>query len=331
MRQFTMMKTTVLGCAAAATLLLGSLAGCGSTAPSSTSKDKDTLVFAAIPSEQGQQLDKAYAATIKALEKALDVKIEFTPVNSNAGVIEGQVAKRVDLAVYGAFSYYLAASRADVEPIAAPIMGPGSEPGANSYGVVRSSEKSIKSLSDVRGKDICFTDPGSTTGYLQPLASLKEAGIDANKDDKVVFAGGHDTAVASLLAGDCDIAFVGDVFIDDILPAAGQLKPGQVRKVYESPQVPAPPVVVGDWLPKKQRDLIAKTLTSRTAEQLATDGFCKGSEIKGSPFWGDKAGVKACSLDASNGWTFVPVTAADYKQIDKICEVTKADVCTKGD
>ncbi|WP_346618723.1 phosphate/phosphite/phosphonate ABC transporter substrate-binding protein [Blastococcus montanus] len=293
--------------------------------------EQEPLVFAAVPSEESEQLEASFEPLLAALEEDLGVPIEFEAVTSNAGVIEAQVAERVDIAVYGAFSYHLASTRAEVEPIAAPIQGPGMEPGAVTYGVVRSDDSSIQSLEDAAGKDICFTDPGSTTGYLQPLAALLEAGVDPEADAQAVFTGGHDTSVASLLAGDCDLAFVGDVFIDRLLPARGLLDPAAVTKVWTSPTIPAPPLVVGTWLPEETRAQIEETVTSRTAAEMAEAGFCEGSEIDGPESWGDQAGVAACTIDASNAWAFVPASAEDYEPIARICEITEAEVCTEGE
>ncbi|TNY35082.1 phosphate/phosphite/phosphonate ABC transporter substrate-binding protein [Thermomonospora catenispora] len=328
-----MFRKTALG-VIAVTTAVGLLSACG-TGPGARNaageSRPDQLVFAAIPSEQTDNLQAAFAPITAALERDLGIPVKFQAVASNAAVVEAQVAKRVDVAVYGAFSYYLARSRADVQPVAVPLQAPGGEPGAYAYGVTRGDDTSIKSLADVKGKDVCFTDPGSTTGYLQPLASLKEAGVDVAKDAKTVFAKGHDTAVASLLAGDCDIAFVGDVFIDTLLPARGQLKPGQVRKVWTSPLIPGPPVVVGNWLSPDLREKITKTVTGLTATGAASAGLCRGNEIKGPQSWGDQAGATACPLGSSNAWTFVPADDETYQPIARICEITKAEVCTSGD
>ncbi|MEV7805652.1 phosphate/phosphite/phosphonate ABC transporter substrate-binding protein [Microbispora sp. NPDC088329] len=321
----------VVAAGAAIALLSACGAGPGSTRSASADGGRpDELVFAAIPSEQSDNLEASFAPIVSALQKDLGVPVRFQAVTSNAAVVEAQVAKRVDVAVYGAFSYYLARSRADVEPVAVPLAAPGGDPGAYAYGVTRGDDKSIASLKDVAGKDVCFTDPGSTTGYLQPLASLREAGVDVDKDVKKVFTHGHDTAVASLLAGDCDIAFVGDVFIDQLLPARGQLKPGQVTKVWTSPLIPGPPIVVGTWLPQDVRDKITKTVTGLTATGAASAGLCEGSEIKGPKNWGQYADATACTLGASTAWTFVKATDATYQPIARICEITKAEVCTSG-
>ena len=320
-------RRTVFVALTVAVLVVPLFAGCGSGARSGD--DDDILVFAAIPSEEGQRLEQSFAPTVRALEEALGREIEFMPASSNAGVIEAQVAERVDIAVYGAFSYYLARTRADIEPVAAPVPAPSAPRGAESYGVVRGNDPAVQDLADVAQRNVCFTDPGSTTGYLQPLASLIEAGVEASEIESV-FAGGHDAAVSSLLAGDCDVAFVGDVFIDEILPAQGILKEGDVRQFYTSPLIPAPPVVVGDWLSEEDRTTIADTLTSLTAESLATEGHCSGDEVVPGPDqWGEKAGVDTCPLDAAGSWAYAPAEEADYEQIVEICEVTRAEVCTE--
>ncbi|MFG2085454.1 MULTISPECIES: phosphate/phosphite/phosphonate ABC transporter substrate-binding protein [unclassified Spirillospora] len=327
---FRKTATSVLAVATAAALV--SACGSGPGARGAADGDRpDQLVFAAVPSEQTDNLQAAFAPIVAALEKDVGIPVKFQAVASNAAVVEAQVAKRVDVAVYGAFSYYLARSRAKVEPVAVPLQAPGGDPGAYGYGVTRGDDTSVTSLADVKGKDICFTDPGSTTGYLQPLASLKEAGVDAAKDAEIVFTKGHDTAVASLLAGDCDIAFVGDVFIDQLLPARGQLKPGQVRKVWTSPLIPGPPIVVGAWLPKDVKDKITRSVTRLTATAAASAGLCKGKEIKGPPTWKEHAEATACPLGSSNAWTFTAADDKTYQPIARICDITKAEVCTSGD
>lgn len=324
-------KMLAVGVTAVLTAACGAGPGADPGGAAADSGGADKLVFAAIPSEQSEHLEASFEPILSALEKELGVPIEFQAVTSNAAVVEAQVAQRVDIAVYGAFSYYLARSRADVEPIAAPVDTPGGEAGATSYGVVRGDDRDINSLEDVKGKNICFTDPGSTTGYLQPLASLRQAGVDPERAATVVYSGGHDTSVASLLAGDCDIAFVGEVFIDQLLPERGLLKPGQVRKVWTSPLIPAPPIVVGTWLPEQTRERIQRTVTAHTAAEMAQQGFCESAEIEGPELWGDKQGVRACTMGASNAWKFVEASDQDYRTIARICEVTKADVCTEGE
>jgi phosphonate transport system substrate-binding protein len=328
------MRKTVLS---SAVLLLAAsvLAGCGQSPNARGAEPENNevseLVFAAVPSEQSEELEASFKPVIAALEDELGIPVKFEAVSSNAGVVEAQVAKRVDVAVYGAFSYYLASSVADVSPVAVDIREPDADPGVHSYGIVDSKNTGIKTLKDAAGKDICFTDPASSTGYLAPAAGLIQAGVNPDSDAKKIFAGGHDTAVASLLAGDCDLAFAATPFVDDILPARGLLKDGQVEKVWTSPAIPGPPFVVGNWLPEDVRQGIADALTKYNAVSAAEAGFCEGREEPAPETWGDEAGKPSCKWGGTGAYAFVAADKDDYATIREICETTKAEVCTAGE
>jgi len=328
------MKRTVLSLGIA--LLSASLVtGCGQSpnarGAESEGEDVQELVFAAVPTEQSEELEASFAPVIAALEHELGIPVSFESVSSNAGVIEAQVAERVDVAVYGAFSYHLAREQAEVTPVAVDILRPDAEPGIHSYGVVRSDTTNVTSLADTAGKDICFTDPASTTGYLAPAAGMIEAGVNPDTDATKVFAGGHDTAVSSLLAGDCDVAFAAATFIDELLPARGQLQPDQGEKVWTSPAIPGPPFVVGNWLPEELRTKIADTLTKYDAVTAAEAGFCEGAETPAPEAWGDEAGKPSCKWGGTGAFAFVPTDDEAYATIREICETTEAEVCTAGE
>lgn len=319
------------------------LAGCGGSSDAPASEDNSDapasteteaggaeapaeLVFAAVPSEDTQSLEAAFAPVVAALEHELDIPVTFEPVSNNAGVIEAQVAERVDIAVYGAFSYYLADTVADVVPVAVDERAPGADPTVSAYGVVRAGD-GIASISEAAGQTVCFTDPASSTGYLAPAAGLIAADIDPEADITPAFAGGHDTAVISLLAGDCDVAFAAKPFIEDILPAQGVLEPGQVDIIWESDPIPGPPFVLGGWLSADLQQQITDALLKYNAVTAAEAGFCEGAEIEAPDSWGEDAGQPACMWGGTGAFSFIATDAGAYEPIKAICEATQADVC----
>lgn len=307
------------------------LAGCGQSpnapAPTADGDGAPTeLVFAAVPSEDAASLEAAFAPVVAALEHELDIPVKFEPVSSNAGVIEAQVAERVDIAVYGAFSYYLATSVADVVPVAVDERAPGADPSISAYGLVRAGD-GIASIDEAAGQKVCFTDPASSTGYLAPAAGLIEAGIDPETDITPVFAGGHDAAVLALLAGDCDLAYAAQAFVDDILPAQGLLEPGQVEVIWTSDPIPGPPFVLGGWLSDELQKDITAALLKYNAVTAAEAGFCDGAEIDAPDSWGEFAGQPACMWGGTGAFSFIATDAAAYEPIAAICEATQADVC----
>ncbi|MFC7405706.1 phosphate/phosphite/phosphonate ABC transporter substrate-binding protein [Georgenia alba] len=322
------MKKKQIVAAALGAAMAAALAACGES-PNARGGD-DALVLAAVPAEASEELEASFEPVVAALEHELGREVTFEAVSSNSGVIEAQVSERVDIAVYGAFSYFLASTRADVTPVAVDVLGPGMDPGVPAYGVVPAGSD-ITSLGDAAGADVCFTDPASTTGYLAPAAGLIEAGVDPEADVSPTYAGGHDTALSSMLAGDCDLAFAAATFVDVLLPARGELDPDEVEVVWESSVVPGPPFVVGNWLDEELRTQITDALTSYDAVSAAEAGFCEGAEQPAPEPWGDVAGEPSCMWGGTGAYAFVPTDDAAYDPIREICEVTEAEVCTEGD
>ena len=74
----------------------------------------------------------------------------------------------------------------------------------------------IDKLEDAKGKNVAFSGPTSTSGYLFPMAKLVEKGLIKPGDDpktffsNVMFSGGYQQSLTALLAGQVDIAAGGD-------------------------------------------------------------------------------------------------------------------------
>lgn len=296
---------------------------------SGTSSDSpQALVFAVVPTDDSKELENSFKPIVAAIEKETGLPTSIEAVSSNAGVIEAQVAKRVDIATYGAFSYYLAQNVADVTPVAVDQRTPSPGSGAvQSLGVVAAGS-GIKALEDVSGKDVCFTDPASSTGYLSAAAGLMAIGLDPKSDINPIFAGSHDVAVTQMLAGDCDIAFVAGTFVTDILPARGVIKEGDVDTVWTSPDIPGTPMVIGNWLPDELRTKITEAVLKYNAVTAAEAGLCPAAQREAHPSWGaDYAGKMACEWGGTGAFAFEPASDENFASIREICETTQAEVC----
>jgi phosphate/phosphite/phosphonate ABC transporter binding protein len=64
-------------------------------------------------------------------------------------------------------------------------------------------DSGIESLEDLNGKSWGYTDAGSTSGYLLPLAQFKDLGIEVGE---ATATGGHNQAVSAVYNGDVDFA-----------------------------------------------------------------------------------------------------------------------------
>lgn len=291
--------------------------------------DPSELVFAVVPTDNSEELEASFEPIVAAIEEETGIPVSIEAVSSNAGVIEAQVAERVDIATYGAFSYYLAADVADVTPVAMDQLTPEAGSGAvSSVGVVAAGSD-ITEISDVAGADVCFTDPASTTGYLAAAAGLIDAGIDPEEDINPIYAGSHDVAVTQMLAGDCDVAFVAETFITDLLPARGVIEEGDTETIWTSDPIPGTPFVLGSWLSDDLRATITETVTETyDAVTAAEAGLCDDAQREAPEPWGDEyAGVMACEWGGTGAFAFEPAEASDYDVIDEICDATGAEVC----
>lgn len=325
-----MRKTSFLVSLAALSL---ALSACGSSpnarpADDAAAEGPAELVFAVVPTDDSKALEASFEPLVAAIEEGTGIPTRIEAVSSNAGVIEAQAAERVDVAVYGAFSYYLATDVADISPVAKDQLTPESGSGAvKSFGVVAAGSD-ISSIDDVAGRTVCFTDPASTTGYLAAAAGLLEAGIDPETDITPVFAGKHDVAVTQMLAGDCEIAFVASTFITDLLPARGLISDGDTETVWESPDIPGTPLVIGNWLSDDLQQKIVDAVLEYNAVTGAEAGLCDDAEREAPESWGEEyAGMMACEWGGTGAFAFEPATDSDYDSIRAICEATQAEVC----
>ncbi len=308
-----MFKKSLVAAAGAALAL--SLAACGESADESKSagaNDPETLVVAAVPSEQSQSLKEQYELVIKVLEKETGKKVEFQNATDYAAVIEGQRAGKIHIAGYGPFSYMTAKDGGvDIVPLSAVVEKSGDKPGYQSYGITKSGSP-IKTLADFKGKKVCFVDQKSTSGYLYPTAGLKEAGIDPEKDITPVFAGGHDASALAVAKGDCDAGFAFDTIVDKTLIEKGQLKAGDLTTVWKSETIAGSPFAVSNKLSK---DLVAK-ITDAFQNKMNTDA------AKSAGLCTDK-----CAWPEKKAFGMVKVDDKLYDGVRKVCQITQAKAC----
>jgi len=301
---------------AAAMVVAVGAAGCGQSASptgGANVADPDTLVFAAVPSEESSTLQQSYQPVIDLLARETGKKIEFRQATNYTAVIEGQIAGNIHIAQFGPFSYVLARNNgAMITPVGA-LVDKGQPASYQSYGIVKTGSP-ITDLAGFAGKKVCFVDPASTSGFLYPSAGLLEAGIDPETGVTPVFAGGHDASVIEVNAGRCDAGFAFDNMVDKELVEAGQIQAGEITTVWKSDPIPSSPIAVLDTLSPELRATIADAIaTKANSDYLLANGLCTGE----------------CSISDEGATGYTAVDDAFYDPIRKICEVTRTERCTQ--
>lgn len=295
-----------------------SLSACGASAESventgDSGRDPGKLVLSAIPTEDSTTLKQSFQGVIAMLEKVTGKKVVFQQATSYATIIEGQRAKKIDIAVYGPFSYVLARnSGLKIKPAAALVQTKGMKPGYRSYGIVKSGS-GIRSLADAKGEKVCFVEPNSTSGYLYPSAGFIEAGRDPKKDIKPVMAGGHDASALAVANGQCALGFAYDAMVEHQLIDRGEIEKGDLTTIWKSEVIPGSPAAVSSDLRPDLKNKIVKALQEKAnVDYLKAHGFCDGD----------------CSVGDQGNWGFVKVDDALYDGVRKVCKTTRDKQCS---
>lgn len=280
------------------------------------------LVFGFVPAENVGAMQTRVDASLKYLSKKIGLPIKFYSATDYAGVIEAAAAGRVDVVEFGPFQYVLALARgAKLEPIAGAVRVPTGKPAYYSYGIARGSDASVKSLSDFKGKNVCFTDPGSTSGALYPTAGLLGIGLKSS-DYRATYAGGHDLSVLSVARGTCEVGFAYDDMVDLDLINDGRIRKGDVKVVWKSEAISGSPISVSLNLPKDLQAVIKSAILSLNVDNMVADGFCTADSA-----WVKGKVLKNCNPIYTSHWGWVPVSDSLYDGVRRVCETTKSSKC----
>lgn len=271
------------------------------------------LVVGVVPAENAATQLVRMKNFLSVLEKDTGLPIKFYTATDYAGIIEAQVAGRVDVAWYGPFSYVLAKARGGkIEPFAAPIPSATGKPGYYSYGIAKGTNATVSSLADFKGKNVCFVDAASTSGYLYPLAGLLAIGLQSS-DYKATLAGGHDKSVLAVKSGQCDVGFAYDDMVDVNLIEKGLIQKGDVKVVWKSAPIAGSPMAIRVDLPKTLQEVVKKSILEMNVPGFVAKGLC--------------ATEKGCYILEDSSWGFTPVNDAYYDGIRQVCEATRSSKC----
>ncbi len=137
-------------------------------------------------------------------EAATEQVRKFTPVSDYPAAVESLVNKKVDLVWFGGFTHVQASLRSGGKII--PIAQREEDTRFQSVFIAK-TDSGIKSVNDMKGKQVSFGSQSSTSGHLMPRSFLLQAKIDPEKDFKrIAYSGAHDATIASVVSGKVDAA-----------------------------------------------------------------------------------------------------------------------------
>jgi phosphonate transport system substrate-binding protein len=163
-----------------------------------------TLRVTTIPEEAATEQIRKFTPLARYLEERLGMKVEFTPVTDYPAAVESLVNKRVDLVWFGGVTFVQASMRSGGKII--PIAQREEDTRFRSVFIAK-TDSGIKTLQDLKGKQVSFGSPSSTSGHLMPRSNLLDAGINPERDfRRIAFSGAHDATIASVVSGRVDAA-----------------------------------------------------------------------------------------------------------------------------
>ena len=251
---------------------------------------QQVLRVTAIPDESPTELARKAAPLVKYLETRLGMKVEFTPVTDYAAAVETLINGKVDLAWFGGFTFVQASVRSGGKAI--PIVQ--REEDERFRSVFITADPAIKSLADLKGKDVSFGAQSSTSGHLMPRSVLLQAGIDPDKEFKrVAYSGAHDATIAAVAAGKVQAGAL-NISVWEKFVAEKKVDTDKVRVFFTTPPYYDYNWTVSAAMPEALRAKLTQAF-------LALDrGTPEGKEI----------------LELQRATRFVPTRPENYKGIE---------------
>jgi phosphonate transport system substrate-binding protein len=244
----------------------------------------------AIPDESPTELARKAAPLMKYLEAKLGMKVEFTPVTDYAAAVEALANRKVDLAWFGGFTFVQAQARSGGKAV--PIVQ--REEDEKFKSVFITSDPAIKTLADLKGKDVSFGSQSSTSGHLMPRSFLLQAGVDPDKDFKrVAYSGAHDATIAAVAAGKVQAGAL-NASVWQKFVAENKVDTSKVTAFFTTP-----PYYDYNWtvhadMPVAQRERLTQAFLALSRDDMV------GKEI----------------LELQRATKFVPTKADNYKGIE---------------
>ncbi len=203
--------------------------------PGSRMAAQQKLVIGLLPGESAPTVMRLNEPLRAYLQEKLGMPVELVVGANYAATGEALRFGRLDIAYLGPVTYILQSRRAHLEPFARPSHA---EVGPTFQAVIIvPADSKAHSLADLKGKEIAFGDPASTSGTWVPRYQLLDAGLISGRDYKLRVLGAHD-AVALAVVNHQVAAGGLSMPIYKRLLKEGKIPAESTRILAESPAIP---------------------------------------------------------------------------------------------
>ncbi|RYZ94363.1 MAG: phosphate/phosphite/phosphonate ABC transporter substrate-binding protein, partial [Proteobacteria bacterium] len=179
-------------------------------------------------------------------------------------LIEAMRAGRIDFAFLPAFSYVKAEELAHAKLLLRAVRDGQT---ALYSAIITRADRGLNDLKSLKGKNIAWVDPASSSGFIVPKATLiTKEHIDPDTYFKrQVYAGSHDALVLSVLNGTVD---AGATFANDASGKVGswhqylksEADQKKLKMIYVSDPIPGDTFSTTESFAKAKPELVEKTV-----------------------------------------------------------------------
>lgn len=224
---------------------------------------KTEVIFGFNPAENADAMEMNSKSFIDYYKKATGLDVKTFIATDYTALIEAMRSGKVDFAFLPPFSLVKAEEVADAKVLMKSVR----KGKAVFYsGIIVRSDKGYNKIEDLKGKNIAWTDPASSSGFIIPKAAL----ITKKKIDpdtffgRQVYAGGHDALVLAVLNGtvDAGATFVNDTKGEDgswhqFLKTKDEQK--RIKMIFVSDPIPGDTMATTNKFAKEHKDIVDKT------------------------------------------------------------------------
>jgi len=193
------------------------------------------LTVGLLPGESAPTVMRLNEPLRQHLEKTLGIPVELTVGANYAATSEALRFGRIDIAYLGPITYILQSRKVQLEPFARPShaqVGP-----TFLASIIVPADSPARTLQDLKGKEIGFGDPASTSGTWVPRYMLAEQGLVSGRDYRLRVLGAHDAVALAVASKKIAAGGISKPVYERLLKE-GKIKAESVRILEDSPAIP---------------------------------------------------------------------------------------------
>lgn len=210
LRNKVLVGTVVLG------MSLLALAGCGGKSEPENEVQELNVQF--VPTNNDGSMEAKAKPFAEYLTEKLGRPVNVTLATDYSTIVEAMASGQVDIGIMPPAAYVQARDQGAAKAILTSQLGAydqetglpkeGELSGTFKGEVLVRADSGLETLEDLKGKRIATLSPNSASGYIYPVAEMKNLGIDPTKDCTLTTVNDIPSEMTAVLNGQQDACFV---------------------------------------------------------------------------------------------------------------------------